>query len=273
MLKKHVFWIALSLLSLNSCINLPIYKAHYAQEFSQEVNGMQGYDKESKITWALQQNEDFFELHFQTDDKTSILRLLQSGTNIYLDPTGKKKRNISIEYPLKSEAPKSEVSNSMETNFSRPNRTISRKSKSGMQKMLNTLNQQIIFNHNGTTEILDYKNQGSRLYIHVYYEDENTLHYIIRVPKSEFLNGEYEHATQFSLGLIANGIAPSSGPNSMRAPSMNNTNQNISRNGGSRGGSRGGSPGMRGSMGGNRPNLDRLTTPINIWFTVDLTKK
>ncbi len=268
MLNLKSILIGFCLVSLISCMKLPIYHAQHNSELLTVRNGMQGYDRDSKISWSLQQDETYFELHFQTADKTSILKLLNSGTNIFFDPSGKKKRNISFQYPLKSDGNKE--AQSMHTNITGPNRLNSRKYKNnGLQKLLRNLDQRILFQNQGSQEVSDYKNQGDGIYVKLFFEDSETLNYTLRIPKDKIFSGEFSESESFSLGIIADGLTAGDGPKSVRVPMGNRTNNTISRNNRA---SRN-STGMRPPMSGNRPDISTMSNPINIWFKVDLSQK
>ncbi len=265
---KHIL-VGISLAGLVSCVNLPVYQAYYATDLSEENKGMQGYDQNSKISWALKQDADYFNLHLRTDDRASILKLLNAGTTIYLDPTGKKKKSISVQYPLKRDKQKNK-GGSMQTDISAPNRLISRKSKNNdLQKLLHNLDQRLVYTHFGNSDTLDYSQFNSGIDLSLFIEGNQTFHYKLRIEKQKFLKGDFAHTDNFSLGIISNGMDPANGPRSMEVSNSMRTNNPINRN--SR--NMGNSPRMQRNGHANRPDFNAISTPINIWFKVNLSQQ
>ncbi len=247
------------LFSLTACMKLPIYHAQNKTDQSQLDKAMQGYDKDNEISWAVHQDLDYFELHLRTEDKTSMLKILNSGMTIYLDPTGKKKKNISVQFPLEKDE------KAINTRDQRSS-SILRK-QNGIQKLVNNLNPTFIFENQGELSNLNSTNTNEGIEVQVYLENESSLHYKLRVSKKEFLTANTSIENSFSLGIFSNGQSNLKGPNLMETSNNRRPNNSITRN--PRGqNSRMGNPSGRSRQ--MRPDLERLALPINIWFKVTL---
>lgn len=252
---RSIFGLFTMLICLQACIKLPVYSAKYKNELNTESQRMHGYDTNSKISWAVYQENGLFELKLKTSEQASILKMLKSGTKIYFDPENKKSRKNYLHYPMKSEAKKKASLNGNESLV----RQKSKGKSDRFQKMLHHLNSRMIFKQGKKTEVFDYGQDNGEIEVKHYLEQDGTFNYILRIPIKKLL-GDMENTGSFSLGIVSEGLEPN--------PNMANPGGNMRP-----GGNNAMSPlpgGRSGRMQGNRPSMTTLSNAIQIWFKVDL---
>ena len=96
--KKLTAWSAIVILLLSSCITV--------QEASTQRMGADQdfpypyYDADSKIRYGFQSDDTNFKVLLNTTDPESILKILETGLHIYLDPAGGTNKESFVHYPI-----------------------------------------------------------------------------------------------------------------------------------------------------------------------------
>ncbi len=82
-----------SLQTINSIKNTPVTPLKFRY-----------YDAESKISYLVTNTDSTIHLRLRSNNELTITKILRTGLTVYLDPSGKKKRDIAIKYPLGEKA-------------------------------------------------------------------------------------------------------------------------------------------------------------------------
>ncbi|MCK0156827.1 hypothetical protein MWU65_06525 [Cellulophaga sp. F20128] len=207
-------------------------------------------------------------LTLRTEFKMTMQAMLHRGYTIYFDVKGKKKKNVSIQYPVKKERLEKGT---------RPER--GERSANGEQngpdinKILENLSKMANYTSYDSSQDfnLDLNNLG--IAMNYSYEESTEegpiLEYHLKIPASKIVK-ENEDLSKLSIGIVA----------TEQAEKENNQQSNMGRSGrqgGGQGGRSRGSGGGRGGAGnGGGSQQGRETTQqasIDFWFHLNDKKK
>ncbi|MGD1847557.1 MAG: hypothetical protein ACFB10_19380 [Salibacteraceae bacterium] len=210
------------------------------------------YDSDSKIRYAVSHDAENLYLQLNTTDRFSIRKIMRTGLSIYFDQSGKKKTEISLQYPM----PATIKASTGEAN----QRGGGARKAPNLQDQIDGLPKTAVFRTLEQTEAFQVSME-SDIQVAITALNNQELSYRLKVPFSRIpstLNTCY-------IGIISGKFSGS--PNQgMQRPTR--------AQGGRPRGGRGGRPGGGGQgmgQGGRTQaqNLAALTTPIEFWINVE----
>ncbi|WBU89063.1 hypothetical protein [Cellulophaga omnivescoria] len=205
-------------------------------------------------------------LTLRTEFKETMLSMLHRGYTIYFDTKGKKKKNVSIQYPLKTELP--EKGARPERDERKENRENSDQKGPDIAKMIENLPKKANYSYFDSSEDfnLDMNNLGIVMNYNYYNTKEKgaVLEYHLKIPASK-ISSETGNLSKLSIGIVS----------TKQEQKNNQQKPNISMGGRQGGGGQGGPPGGgrsggagRGISGGRPPQADTNSQveKIDFWF-------
>lgn len=268
--KTNYFILFLSTALLQGCASLP--KITPVTKGDGEISGYSGqYDSESKLRYSVEHDSANVYLYISTADFSSQVKILNFGLTVYIDKTGKKKKEKYITFPLPHAYNKKEFLSA--GNFS----TSQNEKSQQLFQFFQMNNQQLLlggFDGPKSTKVLNYPAKNSRVQVNADMNFSGVLNYTVIVPKAEIFGNSISEEAVISLG-IKSGAA------------VNQMNSQAQHSGsGMKQGSGGGKPGGMGGRGGggkpgggmsgysagnqNRGNYQEMSNPIEFWFQVDI---
>lgn len=212
-------------------------------------------------------------LTLRTEFKETMQSMLHRGYTIYFDIKGKKKKNVSIQYPLKAERP--EKGARPERGERRENRENSEQKGPDIAKMIENLPKKANYSYFDSSEDfnLDMNNLGIVMnYSYSENEEEGpVLEYHLKIPASK-ISTETGNLSKLSIGIVS---TKQEQKNSQQKPNISmGGRQGGGGQGGRSGGDRSGGAG-RGSGGGRPPqaDTDSQVEKIDFWFKLYPKKK
>ncbi len=227
------------------------------------------YDNESKIRYDVYNDTDNIYVRIATSDYLAQAKILKLGFNIWVDQKGKKNKDVGIIFPQKQDIKK---------DFDKKNKNSLGQGEVSNQerqnKQLENLHEQYenseklmsIINLGDVTGIEDINLEFEQYDVtaSIDFDEYGELQYEAIIPiKYIFTDKKYDDGV-YSVGIVSGKIDMA---NSMRSQ------QGSSGKGGGKGGGKGKGKGMGGGKsGGVRNQMSGLSTPIDIWFSVDIKK-
>ncbi|SFR72997.1 hypothetical protein [Maribacter stanieri] len=200
-----------------------------------------------------------------TIDQATMLSMLHGGVYVYFDVKGKKKKNVSIQYPINATLPQRPDKNDRERN--REDRDEEAQKGPDIAVLIEKLPKTASFvNFDSEQEFhLDLNNLGVTITYSLDEEAEELL-YILQIPKHNLLSGKGSDLSKLSIGVVSPKIKTES----------KNDGSGISFGGGNQSGGPGGSGGGPGGPGGGGRGGSQNGPPIqdqrqekvslNFWF-------
>ncbi|MGE0021450.1 MAG: hypothetical protein AB7S72_17375 [Draconibacterium sp.] len=269
---KIYSFLALSIALLQGCASLP--KITAVTKGEAETTGYSGqYDSESKLRYSVEYDSANVYLYISTADFSSQVKILNFGLTIYIDETGKKKKEKYITFPLPHAYNKKEF-------LSAGNFPTSQNEKSQqLFQFFQMNNQQLLlggFDGPKSTKVFNYPAKNSPVQVNTDMNFSGILNYTAVIPKAEIFGNSNPDNIVFSLGIKSGAAAnqmnsqPQHSGSGMKQGSGGGKSGGMGGRGG--GGRSGGGGGMSGYGTGsqNRGNFMEMVVPIEFWFQVDV---
>ena len=100
MKRSTLLYIAGSMLLTSSCKTLPMVNS--IEEDQIELVTSKYYDSKSQIRYRVSNDDENIHLNIKTNHEPTIAKILRAGMTVYFDPSGRKKKNIYVNYPIGS---------------------------------------------------------------------------------------------------------------------------------------------------------------------------
>ena len=209
----------------------------------------------------------------RTEFKETIQSMLHRGYTIYFDVKGKKKKNVSIQYPLKAGRP--EKGSRPERGERRENDEKREEKGSDIAKMIENAPKKANYTYFDSSE--DFNLDMNNLGIVMNYSYENSevgpiLEYHLKIPASK-ISVDTRDMSKLSIGIVS----------TKQEQKKNGQQSGFSMGGKQRGGGQGRPPGGGGGQGGAGrgsggipPQRDTTTTEVeklDFWFKLYPKKK
>ena len=272
---KQLFFLCFALF-LGSCAKstLPVYPANWTKNWPEDSKPS-NFDTLSKVAYEVQRDDNNIYLHLSTKELASQMRILRYGLTISLDPTAQKKDKQSFTFPIA-------VPDSAARGFSgrpegrgegregNPNGekpTASPTPEQMQQRMLNRVYKRfserpkeiVIKGFEGIDKkTITLGKDPSDIQVDLELGSDNTLNYYAVIPIKKFFGQNSNE--KFSVGIVSGFM-------------VMDENSGPPMGGGIGGG--GGQPQMSEEDRAKRrefmmKTMEQMTTPIEIWFNVDL---
>lgn len=219
---------------------------------------------ENNVHYKVFSDNNYIYLNISTTDKKTSMSIIRNGLNIYFDVKGKKKKDVYIKYPYKSE-PRQLRQNSLGLNKNKEFSSIDLSF--------------IIENIRGEAEYGYYeekqpfhKDLNSQDISLGYKVNGELLEFSLKIPKNKINSKNKTDLSKLSIGVLIK---------KNERNSEKEIDQGMKKGGGSRGGggNRGGGGMERGGSqmgkgnGGKRQSLQAEQINIDFWFDAELDKK
>ena len=207
------------------------------------------YDTDSKVYYQVSNDEENLHIKLNTAEPGSMAKILKTGLKIYFDIEGKKNQDVFFQYPIISSQ---DIPNqkSMKRNGNQ---------SFNFPKQVSEYHKEALFNQYGSVDRFPLLLSNSDIKVSISVNDKRELDYDLIIPFSRIAEGGIPSFSDLSIGIVSG---------KMNRTSAVNSGQSQARmSGGGKGG------GRRGMSGGKRPNnsaKSAMSSPINIWFKVNL---
>ena len=228
----------------------------------------QAQNTEDNITYQSIIDAEHIMVQLSTADQATMMSMLHQGFYVYFDVKGKKKKNVSIQYPINSTPPERPERNERDSNTRKKTDEQERKGPD-MNKLLEEMPRTarfIDFDHEEEFH-LDLNNLGVTINYN-FDEASKELHYHLKIPKNSIADNDTK-LSKLSIGIVTPKIKSETKTESP------NVSFGAGGQGGGPGGGRGGQGGGpggggRGGSQGTPPQDQRPEeVSINIWFKAD----
>jgi len=246
---KKLIILALSFVLL-SCVSLPVYQSIKESDYNNETI-YSGYDSDSRLRWLVSNDSLNLYIRIDTDNPTTIKKVVNLGMKIQIDTTARKKEGLFLNYPVFETSElsrkdkkqiKTQVNNSNE-------RTI----KLGL--MLQKTSSLVKFVKNDEIHIFNAYDKEADVIVKINADDTGNMQYYAKIPFSLISNIKPD---VLSLGINIEGFDLD-----MQEKPRNNNSDNIFDNGQQRNGRHSRAT----SSFEQRPELAK---DIDVWFKVNL---
>ena len=212
------------------------------------------YDSESKLQYLVANDQDNLTLGLRTTDRFTIMKMIRGGMKVYLDTTGEKSEHYALEFPLPTKL-----------GDARPRRGSGE--APNLSKMLAQVAPQAILRINGVETVLDLSRDDNPVAVGIFAPGDMELVYELTIPLSELSTSGPAGLKNLAIGIETGAIEM---PNRGQRPGS----EGMGPGGGMRGSGQRPSGGMGGPGGGPGAgqNMANITTPIKLWFGVELAK-
>lgn len=271
-MKKYA---SLLLLILTGCSSLQLTSSIPEEELKQ--NQFSQYDPDSNIQYMVSNDQKNIHIKFKTADQSSIMKIMKQGTHIYFDTEGKKKKKIYLEYPL-AQAGSDKRPNQ--------NQNMGERTRPDMNKMIETLPKEAIFTKHDESELIQFSLIETDIKPSLRLSGESEITYELIIPFHRLAEGGLASIEKLSVGIVTQSPNMQSQGGGQGGAGMGGRGGQGGQRGGmgGPGGGMGGRGGQGGGMGGHggqggqgsgQPggNSQNMSSPINIWFMVDLHRK
>ncbi|MDF4202961.1 hypothetical protein PXD56_08350 [Maribacter sp. SA7] len=222
------------------------------------------------ITYNSKLDQDNVYVELSTTDEPTMMSMLHRGFYVYFDEKGKKKKNVSVQYPLEVKMPQRPDRNERGSdNRDEEKEKIGPNIPLLIEEMPKTAK---YINYDSEQEFhLDLNNLGINI-SYLFNEESKELIYRLSIPRSSIADSGTEFS-KLSIGIVTP---------KMETPNKDQ-NSNISFGGGGQGRGSGGGRGQRGSGGGqdrggrggsqggpSQQDERPKEVSINIWFSAHM---
>ncbi len=177
-------------LILGGCSKKPIEKSYWNNS-GQSLPSYSGSDKDTGIRWTVANDSTFLFLSLETNNRQVERTVMFRGITLYLDPSGKKKKDIYLKYPyLPNPAQAFRENHSMDEGemgthtYHSPVTAYWKKGDDGM--LLNSAMMHSDFSY------------------HISLDSLGIMDYQVRIPLSRIANSGYHNIQKLSVGIIVN---------------------------------------------------------------------
>lgn len=267
-----VFFLMIALVP--GCTSLP--KITAVSKGNNNISTYSGqYDSESKIKYNIEHDSANVYLQLSTADFISQVKILNFGLTVYIDKTGRKKKEKYITFPLAQTHNKKEMFN---TGSSANNFSINQNEKSQqLFQFFQMNNQQLLlggFDGPKSTKVLNYPIKNGTVQVKADMNFSGILNYAAIIPKKDIFGNSNPDNAVFSLGVKSGAAASQMNSQSQHSGGGMKQGSGGGRSGGmgGRGGGGKSGGGMQGNGGGgqNRGNYQEMSNPIEFWVQVDI---
>jgi hypothetical protein len=223
------------------------------------------YEDDDKMSYQVFNDKDNLYVNLRTSDRMAVIKIIESGLSIYFDETGKKSKDVVVEYPL----------HNADLDFSqfRPKNSTNGRSDFDVNQLLNNISNYAIFKKGEDIEQFNLELNSTNISIELKaikteFEDD-LLEYKLKMPLSKITNKSISELDNFSIGIVSGKIKTPQRPQSTGTGRPSGGGRPAGVGGGKPSGSGGGRPSGAGrpSGGGKPSNISsEITTPITIWF-------
>jgi hypothetical protein len=261
-MKRYLFP-GIMLVFLAGCASLPLIDTGKDQLEDQK---RYYYDVDSKIAYSINRDDNNIYISLKTDDENAIRSLFRQGLYVYLDPNGRKSKDIYFNYPI-----------SVKTGGRGPgmmqNEKMQKQDGQGQFNAKPAFNVNDLIDHADMEAIFSYRDLAEKMPVYSQRTDiavalsspkEGSFLYQLRIPFDRLGKDDLTHV---SIGIETGTI---------EMPSMGGGPGGGMQGGGPGGGNMGGNPPSGGSGGGPgggqagdfgfRENMEK----ISIWFKVNV---
>lgn len=88
--------------NLSGCSKKPIEKSYWSEN-GQSLPSFSGTDKDTGINWTIANDSTYLFLSLNTNNREIQRMVMFRGITLYLDPSGRKKKDIYLRYPYLSD--------------------------------------------------------------------------------------------------------------------------------------------------------------------------
>ncbi|WP_424000061.1 hypothetical protein [Maribacter sp. IgM3_T14_3] len=230
----------------------------------------QAQNTEDNITYSSFIADENVHVQLSTVDQATMLTMLHKGFYVYFDVKGKRKKNVSIQYPINIAPPERPNRNDRE-NVNREELDQDERRGPDLVKLVSEMPKKAEFTNLDLVQEfhLDLNKLGVSI-TYNYNEDSKELQYELIIPKKEISDANF---SKLSIGIVT----------PKREKESKDKDSNISFGGGGQGGGGGGRGGQGGpgggqggggrggSQGGPSQQNDRpAETSLDIWFKADI---
>ena len=219
-------------------------------------------DDKSKILYQVSNDENNLHIMFSTVERSSVMKILQTGFTIYFNSEGKKKKDILFQYPMPQD---------MET---LRQSMMSAKKQGGQQpqfdvnKLLGMISHISVFSSFDEEEHINLYSNSNVIKASVKSTQQNELTYDLIIPLTRIFKNEISDVSNLTVGFVSGKMEMPSTGRGMSGGGMRGGG--MSGGGMSGGGMRGGGKSGGGMSGSS--DMSAMTTPINFWINVELNK-
>jgi uncharacterized membrane protein YgcG len=222
--------------------------------------------------YEVHQDADYIYFTVNTGDPKIMMSMLRQGVTVYYDIKGKKKRKVSVTYPVRGDAPKRQR---QERSLGQQNEERSEPTADRLYEMVRNhvkrgLPQQATYAYYGDDTTFNVQLNSQDIAVQFIYDSENQLlNYQIKMPKTKISNDPEVDFSKLTIGVVT--------PERTTENREGGSGQNARAGGGNnqRGGSPGGGGGggRGGQRGGGQKKPSRQGTSgvtLNFWFKAGL---
>ncbi|ADV51164.1 hypothetical protein I2486_19380 [Cellulophaga sp. E16_2] len=227
-------------------------------------------NSEGTINYSSTMDAKNIYVHLGTTDEATMVSMLHGGFSIYFDVKGKRKKNVSVQYPSEVTAPQA-MGNGSENarGTSGVRQEIEHEKRPDILAVLVGLSKMARYSTPDLVQEfhLDLNNLGISI-AYDYDKDAGLLHYELIMPIKNITVNPID-VSKLTIGIVTTKIEKEQKESS-----------NVSFGGrdqggrGGQGGGPGGGGGRGGSQGGDRPDQDQRPEEVTIdfWFKADLSQ-
>ncbi len=249
-----------------SCSSLKTVNSISEQNLSSSDRGY--LEDKSKILYQVSNDENNLHILFHTADRASIIKILQTGFTVYFNTKGKKKMDISIQYPLPQDMESFRQSRMAEM------KQGGRQAQLDINKMLGTISLLGVYTNLDMEENINVNSNTSDINVGVKATPHDELAYELIIPFTRLFNNQSPETAALTVGFVSGYLEmPSSGGGmsgggGMRGGGMSGGGMGGGMSGGGGGGMRGGGKSGGGMSRGS--DTSGLSSPIEFWINVVL---
>jgi hypothetical protein len=249
-------------LILSSCASLPSLSSTYLMD--DEPSLKYRYDIENNLAYKVSHDDDYLYLDLKTDDKASIIKILRQGLFIYMDPNGKKSKEIYFNYPLTQKHEPGSMRKPM-------GGQSNSRDDVDVNNLLDRLSIEAIYSKYGLAEKMPVYIVDSGFKVEIIAVNKSVMEYKLRIPFRELKAGGLKNISELSIGIMTGKIdMPSSGD---RSGGGESGMQGGGRSGGGMQGANSGGGRPDGNMQGAGEHRESMSQQLALWFLVDLSGK
>lgn len=252
---KPFLGLSLVLILFAGCASLPVLEIGKEQS---DVNRHYYYDIDSKLAYSIDRDDDNIYLSLKTDNEATIRSIFRQGLYVYLDPSGRKGKDIFFNYPISGGGGRGMgpmMPGQRQTNqgqsFEKPSLNVN--------DLIDNAEVEAIFSYHKIAEKMPVYSQRTDIAVTVSSPKKGNFLYELRIPLDRL---EKEAIDELSLGIMT-GEMPSMAGGPGGGPGGGGSGMGGMPQGG--GNMPSGGPGMGGPSQKKMEGVD-----INIWFKVEL---
>ena len=221
------------------------------------------YDSKSQIRYRVSNDHDHLHLNIKTNYEPTIAKILRAGLTIYFDPSGRKKKDIYVKYPIGSPQDVQQVKPSGP-----------RGKKPDLKTLINATSIGAEFVYNEKKKNFTTLNPTSNIQLSIKSNSSKELEYDLIIPFKEITPNGRADLMNLSIGIVTEGFDMT-----QRSPLENQGGMDSGRSGGGRMPQQGASSnsasyggGGKGPRSGSSPHsgMTDMNEDSKIWFQVGL---